>query len=147
MPCISLDIFRAPHEPAAQIGYSLEATRLVAHITFRGAAAWTAYQPGIVDTGAAVSLLPAQVWRDVENETIGEVRIGGVIAREQYRISARLATLTCALSDGVELIGPLTIRAYLADSNDVPLLLGVCDLIENGELTVAIKKQHAIFEL
>ncbi len=143
---ISLDLQRIPHPPAETIGYPLAATRILAHVALQGASGWTRYRPGIVDTGAAVSLFPAQVWRDAEHRFIGMVRIGGIVQRDECRVAARLAAVTCALSDGLDVIGPLTVHAYLAESDEVPLLLGVCELIESGRLTVAIGQGLATFE-
>ncbi len=147
MARIALPIERISHPPAAQIGYSLSTARVTAHFLLRSSGRWTPYLRGIIDTGAAVSLLPADVWKDAEYDLIGSVRIGGVVPRDECRVPAKLARLTCALSDGVQLIGPLNIHAYLAESDEVPLLLGVSDLIESGELRVAIRQNQATFEL
>jgi hypothetical protein len=143
---IALDILCAPHAPAARIGYVLNATRLVAHVSFKNAGGWTPYRQGVVDTGAAASLLPAEVWHDAQYELIGSTRVGGINARDECRIPAQLALVDCALSDGNDVIGPLAIHAYLAESNEVPLLLGVCDLLETGVLSIAIRQGHGTFE-
>jgi hypothetical protein len=109
-------------------------------------AGWTPYKAGIVDTGATVSLFPPSMWRDAERQDIGEVQVGGAVPLEQCRIRAMLARVSCTLSDGVALVGPLDIHAYLAESDEVPLLLGLADLIESGTLLVALGRQHASLE-
>lgn len=121
--------------------------RLIAHVCFGTSTDWSPYRPGIIDTGAAVSLLPLQIWKDIEYDVIGTVRVGGIVGRDECRIPAQLARVTCALSDGSNVGGPLTIHAYLAESNEVPLLLGVSDLIERGHLSAELKKGRAFLEI
>ena len=120
---------------------------MVAHFSLKGANGWGPYRLGVIDTGAAVSLFPEDVWRDTEYHVIGTVRVGGIVPRDECRIPAKLATVSCALSDGVQVIGPMTIHAYLAESDEVPLLLGISDLIEGGALDVAIQRNRATFEV
>lgn len=146
MPRIALAVERFSHPPAAQIGYSLSSARITAHVLLKTQTGWTQYRRGIIDTGAAVSLIPADIWQGAEYESIGAVRVGGIVPRGECRIHARLAKLTCALSDGLHVFGPLLIHAYLAESGDVPLLLGVSDPIETVALTVAVQRDRAVFE-
>ena len=131
---------------AAQIGYSLGANRIIARVALKTTSGWGPYEHGIVDTGATVSLLPARTWRDADYQIIGDVMVGGVIPLDQCRIRAKLARVTCALSDGTTLLGPFNIHAYLADSDEVPLLLGVSNLIESGTLLVSMARNLATFE-
>ncbi|MBK8267773.1 MAG: hypothetical protein IPK83_05490 [Planctomycetes bacterium] len=107
---------------------------------------WTPYRPGIIDTGAAITLLPKEAWLDTDHQVIGDVLIGGVNAKPECRIRAKFATLDCILSDGRERLGPQTIHAYLAESNEVPLLIGISGLIESGVLMLELKKDVACFE-
>ncbi len=146
MSRISLLIYRGAHPVAAQIGYTFSATRIVARVALKTPSGWTSYEPGIVDTGATVSLFPARTWRAADCQIIGDVQVGGVIPLDQCRIRAKLARVSCALSDGTTLIGPFNIHAYLAESDEVPLLLGVSDLIESGTLLVSMAKNQATFE-
>ena len=146
MARIRLDIFRGPHPPAAQIGYSLNAIRITARVSLKTASGWTPFQHGIVDTGAAVSLFPLELWRSAEHQIIGDIRVGGLAPLDSCRIAAKLARVSCALSDGTTLIGPFNIHAYLAESDEVPLLLGVSDLIESGTLLIRIGQGEATFE-
>ncbi len=90
-----------------------------------------------------MSLFPLETWKTAAFESIGEVRVGGVIARSECRIPARLAVVECVLSDGAEKIGPLRIHAYLAHSNEVPVLIGMADLIERGLLHADVAAGHA----
>lgn len=99
-----------------------------------------------MDTGATLSLFPFRIWRGADYQIIGGVRVGGVVPLDQCRVPAKLARISCALSDGTTLIGPLSIHAFLAESDDVPLLLGVSDLIETGTLLVSLNKSQATFE-
>ncbi len=146
MARIRLDIFRGPHPPAAQIGYSLNAIRITARVALRTAGGWTTFQHGIVDTGAPVSLIPRELWRPAEQQIIGDIRVGGLVPLDSCRVPARLARVSCVLSDGTTLIGPFNIHAYLAESDEVPLLLGVSDLIESGTLLVRMGHGEATFE-
>jgi hypothetical protein len=100
-----------------------------------------------VDTGAALSLFPLEVWKTAAFESIGEVRVGGVVPRNECRIAAQLALVECALSDGTAKIRPLRIHAYLARSNEVPTLIGMADLIERGVLHADIAAGHVYSDI
>jgi hypothetical protein len=143
---ISLEIDRGTNRTAARIGYELTSTRIFAQVALRTAIGWTDFEAGVVDTGAVVSLFPAGFWRCAEYQLIGDVQVSGAVPLEQCRIRAKLARVCCTLSDGIAVIGPFNIHAYLAESDEVPLLLGVADLIQSGTLVVAIDQQLATFE-
>jgi len=146
LPRIALPIYRGPNPVTAQIGYSLNASRILARVALKTLSAWTSYGLGIVDTGATVSLFPARMWRGADYRIIGDVQVGGVIPLEACRVRAKLARIPCVLSDGTTVLGPFSIHAYLAESDEVPLLLGVSDLIENGTLLVSMAQNTATFE-
>lgn len=100
-----------------------------------------------MDTGAAVSLFPADVWQPAQFRPLGTTLVGGISARAECRIPATLAMVECVLSDGAALVGPVSIPAYLADSDEVPVLIGMSGLIERGILPVDVTANPASLEL
>lgn len=50
------------------------------------------------------------------------------------------------LSDGAALVGPVRMPAYLADSNEVPILIGMAGLIERGLLHADMSSGECSFE-
>jgi hypothetical protein len=70
----------------------------------------------------------------------------GVVARPECAIQAQLATVEVLLLDGRDSIGPLLIHAMLADSNDVPLLLGAQGCLDRLKLFSCIAAGNAYFE-
>jgi hypothetical protein len=147
MAQIKLMIARSIHAPSAAIGCPLTAIRLMAGVSLRHASGWTRYVRGVVDTGAAVSLFPAHVWRTAAVQVLGSVRVGGIVARDECRTPARLAVAECLLTDGLASTGPVRVHAYLADSNQVPSLIGVSGLIERGVLHSDVSTENAYLQM
>src|SRR5262245_30778840 len=86
---------------------------------------WAPFERAIVDIGALVSLIPRDVWKGIQFTGIAKVEATGVINRPECRVPAELATVEYMISDGRARIGPLRMHAMLADSDRVPLLLGM----------------------
>jgi hypothetical protein len=146
MARISLEIFRAPHPASIAMGYQLTAVRLLSDISLRSALGWGKFHPAVVDTGTPVSMLPRRIWRGAEFTPIGTTMAGGILARDECRISVTLAKVSCILTDGRASIGPLCMHASLADSDEAPTLLGIADVLEQHILSVNIGGEQADLE-
>lgn len=140
MPRINLTIARTDHPPALAIGQCLPATRLVAQVSLGTSIGWTQFDPAVIDTAAPVSLFPPSIWGHSDYRPMGRVRLGGISRRRECQIPAILAMVRCTLSDGVASIGPLEMRAYLAEQDDVPTLIGMLGFIERGTLHVDLSR-------
>ena len=143
---ITLELAQGLHQPSLTAGYRLLITRLLVNVCLRTRHGWTPARKAVLDTGAAVSLLPKSVWRDAAATLLVPVRAAGVVNRPECTIAATLATVDCTLLHETDRIGPLTIHALLADSDRVPYLLGVCGILDRAALTVDLRKPTAMLE-
>jgi len=120
--------------------------RLLVDVSLQGTAGWSKPHKAAVDTGAAVSLVPRPVWRHAPFVPIVQVQASGVVNRPECWIPATLATLTCSVIRGSDRIGPLNIHAMLADSDNVPLLLGMSGVLDRVRLSVEVLAGRASIE-
>ena len=102
----------------------------------------------LVDTGASFSIVPSDLW-EKEDSKIDFVEghnwnyIYGITDRqdgtgkEDRRVPCKLGWLHIKLADRRgSRSAPLTIRALLAGSNAVPLILGVADFLDAYRVTL-----------
>lgn len=54
-----------------------------------------------------------------------------------------LAEVDCSLSDGVHVVGPIRMPAYLVEIDNAPRLIGIQGFIERGVLHVDLSRKHA----
>lgn len=147
MPRINLAIFRKHHPPALAIGHRLPGVRLVANVSLATSDGWTGFDPAVIDTGAPVCLFPPAIWSLSDHRVLGRVRLGGISRRRECQIPAMLATVSCIISDGTKSLGPLRIRAYLAEQDNVPTLIGMHGFIERGVLHVQLSRHRAFLTM
>lgn len=143
---LQLAIDRSRHEPSAAIGHESTLVRIVVQAALRFPEDTPRFRDAIVDTGAPFSVFPLRMWRDKPVETLGVVRIGGVVRPASNRMEALLANVECVLSDGPSWIGPMRIRAYLSQTDEVPLLIGVSGILERLRLVIDLPRSQAFLE-
>lgn len=144
---IALELLSIRHRASLDAGYSLPTTRLLASVSFQRPSGWTPPCKGIVDTGTGVSLIPKDVWQGTAFQTITKLTASGIVNRPECSIPATLAMMACVLSSPTNRIGPLNMHALLADSDQVPLLLGVSGILERLRLVVDIPHRDAALEV
>jgi hypothetical protein len=133
MPRVNLEILRGPYQPALAVGHHIEACRLLTDVSMRAPAGWTAFRPGVVDTGAPLSLFPRRIWSAAAVRPLATTRLGGIIRRAECTVEATLAIVDFVIWDPFNQIGPIEAHALLADSDDVSTLIGM-----RGVLTTLI---------
>ncbi len=74
-------------------------TRLFCSIKFRGSNGWSKTRDAIVDTGAPISVIPLDIWTDIENEILTEHEIQGINPRKECALPALIGKATCILLD------------------------------------------------
>ena len=74
------------------------------------------------------------------------VRTAGVVNRPECTVQATLAKVKCVILHGQDHVGPLSIHALLAESDRVPLLLGVSGILEQVRLLLHIPANSAFLE-
>ena len=120
--------------------------RLLCNVQFETLAGTSVVRPAIVDTGAPLCLIPADLWGQVRTQQFEATRIGGLTARKECAIPARIGILSMTLLDAQEHRRHLTVRAFLAQTTDVPLILGFQDCLEHATMHVATASRQAWLE-
>ena len=119
------------------------AIRLCCDVAFSTASGFTDPHRAIIDTGAPLSLLPLYVWEQCKVKKIRDSAIKGVVPRPECVLPVTLADLTCMLVDGQNKTSELSIKAQLAYTDEVPLVIGFRDLLDSVELHIDYRRKVA----
>ena len=122
-------------------------TRIYATVGYKTKEGLFIYEQGLVDTGAIVSLLPRRVWEKLSIKIIGQHYIKGVIKKKECVLAVKIAKVRSKLIDE---FGNETFEfdkiAYCADSDDIPLILGLKEAIDRLNLHILFSKNKAYLE-
>ena len=117
--------------------------RLLCRVQFDTPARTTFVRQAIIDTGAPLCLIPADVWEQVRTQSFETTHVGGLVSRRECAVPARLGILAMTLLDPRGHRHRLTVRAFLAQTTDVPLILGFQDCLEKAILHVDAPHRQA----
>lgn len=107
---------------------------------------WSQTYQGIIDTGAHTTVVPYGIWKDAEQEILGKHYVKGIVPENQLPV--KVGFLQCVLLDSRgNFSKPLKIKAFLALIDDIPLILGFKDLLENFEMRINPKVSSFLVEL
>lgn len=146
MARVNLEILRGPYRPALASGFHVESCRILTDVSVRRDTSWTAFRPAIVDTGAPVSLLPRRVWQPADVRPMGRIRVGGLNRRPECMFDVTLAVVVLAIRDQSNQIEPIEAHALLADTDDVPTLLGMRGVLTELVLYANVARDEAYVE-
>ncbi len=146
MARVNLEILRGPYRPALAGGFQVESCRLLTDLSLRCDAGWTAFRPAIIDTGAPVSLFPRRVWQSAAVRRMGRVRVGGLTRQPECMFDVTLAVVVLAIRDQFNEIEPIEAHALLADTDDVPTLLGMRGVLSDLILHTNLAHSEAYVE-
>jgi hypothetical protein len=121
-------------------------TRLFCSIKFKIPSGWYDTQNAIVDTGAPISVIPLDIWIEIDTEIVTEYEIKGINPRKECSLPALIGRVTCILLDETEQSQEFTILAYLALTNLVPTIVGFKDLLEEFKVHLDYKGNNAWLE-
>jgi len=102
---------------------------------------------GILDTGAPVSLIPKSMWEGCPALKLKDTTVRGIIDRPECALEVVDGWIGGILTDGQSMSEPLTIRAHLAHTDDIPLLLGFSGLLDRAEVRFSIERGKAYLEI
>ncbi|MBI2578823.1 MAG: hypothetical protein HYW26_03870 [Candidatus Aenigmarchaeota archaeon] len=123
-----------------------ELLRILCFVKFKTSENWSQAYQGIVDTGAHTSVIPHSIWKGVEHETIGEHYVKGIVP--ENRMPVKVGLLQCVLLDRKgNFSKPIKIRAFLAPADDIPLIMGFKDILENFEIRINLRNGSYLMEL
>ena len=99
----------------------------------------------IIDTGAHISLIPFQLWKDLDVHIIAQHHMGGVVPEKN--IPVNVGYIKAKIVDEEEnSTDELEFLSYLALTSKVPLILGMRDLLEKFDLYILFSKDKAYLE-
>lgn len=97
----------------------------------------------IVDTGAVVSLLPLAIWKQLDIKFIGYHVIKGIVKKDSCLIPVKIGFLETKLIDESKNETPtFTSIVYCADSNEVPIIFGIKDALDNFNIEINLKRKQ-----
>ena len=143
---IHLEVRRFLDLEALEHGVTIFSFRLWTRVQFQTRGGWTPVSPALIDTGAPFSVLPQSLWSDIEARPVGFTsELRGLIPLPAASLKARLAQVTCRISDLKMTAPPLRLWVLLAEG-DVPVVLGCAGFLERATLTLDGPRQVASLE-
>ena len=127
-------------------GIHLRVIRLFAPVSFRESEGWSDPYYAIVDTGSPFSVLPKTIWEkfpqiDFLSELVPLRGLG------QGTLMATLAKIELTFLDTRKDLVTLSIKAYLAEDDAVPLLFGIEDLLTSARLVCDYPNSKAFLQI
>ena len=144
---IDLEVRRFLDLEALEHGLTIYSFRLWTRVQFQTRDGWTPVVPALIDTGAPFSVIPKNLWPEVASRPVGFTsELRGLIPMRTAMLKARLAQVTCRVSDVQTTSPPLNLWVLLADG-DVPIVLGCAGFLDQLTLSLDGPRHHASLEL
>lgn len=125
----------------------LEVIRLLASVQFKTPAGWSKPYDAIVDTGAPISLLPKFIWEKLARVELADHEVFGIAGKPECSIPVKIGKVTCFLEDDAgHRTKEIEIYAYLAQTDEVSLILGFKELLAKLVLYCDYRRQLAYVE-
>ena len=100
----------------------------------------------IVDTGAPYSLIPLSLWLSLRIERLAQLPLRGIAPGKAAELDAVLAKVSGQLLDVKHVSPRLFLRAMLADTDQVPLILGWSGCLDRAKLILDTPRRLAWLE-
>lgn len=108
---------------------------------------WSPLWSAILDTGAHTSLIPKYIWEGLFYEPLSESLFLGIKSNLLCSVPCKVARVGAMILDGKENRSrPFVMNAYLAKSNDVPLILGVSSALDRFSLNIDYKAKKGTLD-
>ena len=117
--------------------------RLLTVLQFRTPETWSDPQIAIVDTGAPISLVPPKIWKKCSINILGETELRGVIPKKECTMSVKVAKICLRLLDQEYVTGEIETKAYLAQTDNIPLVIGFEGLLSEFNVFFSYSTQNA----
>ena len=143
---INLEVRRFLDLEALEHGLTSFSFRLWTRVQFQTHHGWTAVLSALIDTGAPFSVLPKSVWSDIETRPVGFAsKLRGLVPLPSAALTARLAQVTCRVSDEQATADSMRLWVLLAEGN-VPIVLGCHGFLDAVRLNLDGPRQVASLE-
>jgi predicted aspartyl protease len=120
--------------------------RLFCEVAFVTEEGYTDSYSAVLDTGAPVSVIPYQIWSMLKVKKIKDYAIRGIVPKKECSLPVTIGEVSCILLDKEERTRRMKVKAYLAHSNEVPLIIGFKDLLDRFGIYLDFKKNFAYLE-
>jgi len=107
----------------------IDIVRLRCYVQFEKRTGDIDVQDAIVDTGAFISLIPFSIWKDIEVDRLADYHVGGLIPKQDCTIPVIIGKIQLRLVDEAHQTKKINVHAYLALTDEIPLILGFKDLL------------------
>jgi len=125
----------------------IEVIRLLTSVQFKTLTGWTKAYDAIMDTGAPISLLPAFIWKKLDRVELADHEVFGIAGKPECSIPVKVGRVICFLEDDAgHRTKEMEIHAYLAQTDEVALILGFKDLLAKLLLYCDYRRQIAYVE-
>ena len=124
----------------------IEIVRLRCYVQFEKRAGGIGIHDAIVDTGAFISLIPFSIWKEVEVDRVADHRVGGLIPNPECSIPVIIGRIGLRLVDEERQTEKIDVYAYLALTDEIPLILGFKDLLAPFRVCFDYKENSAWLE-
>jgi hypothetical protein len=139
-----LTVKRLPDIELLDHGFWL--VRLLCDVRFQYPECLSDPYPAIIDTGAPISIIPRSLWEHAHIRRLRPIRLQGLVARKECAVGVTAGILSAMLQDTNGHHLRRTFRAYLAEHDEVPLILGMQDMLEQGKLFLDLRSKTAWLE-
>lgn len=146
---IQLHFKENPDLELLEAGIKIDLIRIVTGIQFATPKGWTDIYEAVLDTGSPISTIPYSIWQEIKTEIVVPKRIEfyGIGPEDQLPLMGQLAKVSCVLVDRTGKFLPISFRAFLADSDSPPLILGFNDILTELKLVSDYKRKQAYLEI
>lgn len=141
---LTLTTKRLPDVELIDHGFWLR--RLLCDMRFPYADGLSDPYPAIIDTGAPASIIPYTVWSKTHVRRLKTFSLRGLVVRKECAIEVTAGILMAVLQDQEGHQVKRSFRAYLAETDEVPLIVGMQDMLEAAKLHVDLKADTAWLE-
>lgn len=128
------------------VGVDIGIIRLFCEVAFVAEEGYTDSYSAVLDTGAPVSVIPYQIWSMLKAEKIKDYAIRGIVPKNECSLPVTIGEVSCILLDREESTKRIKVKAYLAHSNEVPLIIGFKNLLDRFGIYLNFKKNLAYLE-
>ena len=128
------------------VGISIRLIRLIASLRLKTAEAWTDPYKAIIDTGSPITLIPKYVWAKVSVKWIlpGSIQLTGL---GSGGVSGKLAEVVMVFLDKKGSSPPISLKAFLVDSDTIPLIIGFEDILTDIKMVCDYKSKTAFLQI
>ena len=120
--------------------------RLKGDIMFRERSGKIRGYDAIIDTGVFISLIPLSIWENVEYGKIARHSVKGIVPKKECSVDVIIGRIKVKLIDEENESDEMEIYAYLAMTDEVPLIIGFKDLLSRFRVCFDYCENEAFIE-